>query len=148
MKQLKKGIALLLTLSTVFALSVSASATEFTLVKSNSKSANVGTTATITGEVWNYTYPYNGIIWMEPTAKTIVSSSKTMSEVTVDMECTYNDTGKLVNSNASASRSAKNTNSVSCDAAFSVQRSAGIVAFTSHGVTYTRSDVMYMTTSL
>ena len=43
MKQLKKGIALLLTLSTVFALSVSASATEFTLVKSNSKSANVGT---------------------------------------------------------------------------------------------------------
>lgn len=60
MKQLKKGIALLLTLSTVFALSVSASATEFTLVKSNSKSANVGTTATITGEVWNVSVKCSG----------------------------------------------------------------------------------------
>lgn len=148
MKRLKKCVSFLMALSVVLALCVSAGATEFALIKSDSKSANVGTTATITGEVWGYTYVYNGIVWMEPTAKTIVNSSKTMAEVTANMECRYNDTGNLVNSNATAYNAAYNTNTVAANAAFSVQRtSVRVVIYTAHGATYSRSDVLYMTAS-
>lgn len=102
MKSFKKSIALLLTLSTMFAICISASATEINLLNSESKSADVGTTATLKAELWTYNYVDNGTLWMEPTAKTIVTSSKTMALVTADLECRYQDTGALVNQNAVA----------------------------------------------
>lgn len=148
MKRFKKGIALLLALSTMFAICISASATEFNLVKSDSKSADVGTTATLKGELWTYTTVENGLVWMEPTAKTIVSSSKTMAQVTVDLECRYQDTGELVRSTSEGFKSANNSNSVQVDLMFSVPRSAPVIAYTAHEATYSRSDVLYMSSRL
>lgn len=72
MKYLKKATSAILALCMTFALCVSASANE-TLFGSNSKSASVGTTATITGEIWSYNYVYNGTSYFEPRAKTIVN---------------------------------------------------------------------------
>ncbi len=60
------------------------------------KNADVGVSATIRGEVWHYMGYENGVVWFEPTVKTIVSSSKTMAQVTVSMECRYNDTDCLM----------------------------------------------------
>ena len=148
MKRFKKGITLLLALSTMFAICISASATDIDLVESDSKTADVGTTATIKGELWTYNTVDNGVSWMEPTAKTIVSSSKTMAQVTVDLECKYQDTGKLVSSNAEGFKSANNKNTVKVDLIFSVPRSAPVIAFTAHEATYSRSDVLYMSSRL
>ena len=91
MKLIKKGLPLMLALSMVFTLSISANATEFLLNNAQTKNADVGVSATIRGEVWHYMGYENGVVWFEPTVKTIVSSSKTMAQVTVSMECRYND---------------------------------------------------------
>lgn len=147
MKYLKKATSALLALCMIFALCVSASANE-SLFGSNSKSASVGTTATITGEIWSYNHVYNGTPYFEPRAKTIVNSSKTMAQVTVKLECRYNDTGALVSGDAIGSDSVNNSNNVDVKLVFGVFRRAPVVAFSSHGATYSKSDVLYMTTNL
>lgn len=145
MKRFKKAVALILTLAALFTLTVSANALDGTLINSDSKSTSFGT---IQGEVWCYTYPYNGRLWMQPRAVTTVNSRYTMAEVTAEIECRYNDTGELVQPTASGSDYARNTNTVTTGAEFSVPRGGKIVAFSAHGATYTTSDVLYMSTSL
>lgn len=54
MKLIKKGLPLMLALSMVFTLSISANATEFLLNNAQTKNADVGVSATIRGEVWHY----------------------------------------------------------------------------------------------
>lgn len=103
MKHIKKGLSLMLALSMVFALSISANATEFGEPITQTKNADVGVSASIRGEVWHYMGYKNGVVWFEPTVKTIVSSSKTMAQVTVSMECRYNDTGYLMTSDGKSS---------------------------------------------
>lgn len=144
MKRFKKGIALLLALSTMFAICISASATEANLLNSDSKKADVGTTATLKGELWTY----NDVNWMEPTAKTIVSSSKTMAQVVVKLECVYDDTGELVSSAAAKSKTANNTNTVKVDLSFSRPRNVPVIAYSTHEATYSKSDVLYMETRM
>lgn len=145
MKRFKKAVALMLALATVFALTVSANAMSGVLENSDSKSTSFGT---IRGEVWNYTYTYNGSLWMDPGAVTTVDSRYTMAEVTAEIECRYNDTGELVQPTATDSAFARNTNTVEAGTSFSVPRGGTIIAFSAHGATYSTSDVLYMTTRL
>ncbi|HBD30208.1 MAG TPA: hypothetical protein DC027_00945 [Oscillibacter sp.] len=151
MKHIKKGLSLMLALSMVFALNISANATEFGEPITQTKNADVGVSASIRGEVWHYTGYDNGIVWFEPTVKTIVSSSKTMAQVTVSMECRYNDTGYLMTSdgNSSGKVSENNANTVLLNSYISVYNTGSrIVVFSAHGATYSKSDVLYMTTLL
>lgn len=150
MKRFKKAIALMLALVTVFALTISANAVHGSKLATASKdAAKIGVPAVIYGEIWidTDTAP-SGIPWMEPSAVTIVDSRYTMAEVTVEMECQYNDTGELVSSGAYSSDYARNTNRVETGCDFGKQRLARIVCHSAHGATYTRSDVLYMTTFL
>jgi len=71
-----------------------------------------------------------------------------MAQVTVKLECRYNDTGALVSGEASGSDSNNNSNSVDVKLKFGAPRIAPVVAFSSHGATYSKSDVLYMTTNL
>ena len=101
--------------------------------------------------MWHYTGYDNGIVWFEPTVKTIVSSSKTMAQVTVSMECRYNDTGYLMTSdgNSSGKVSENNANTVLLNSYIPVYNTGSrIVVFSAHGATYSKSDVLYMTTLL
>ena len=93
----------------------------------------------------------DGVVWFEPTVKTIVSSSKTMAQVTVSMECRYNDTGYLMTSDGKSSGkgSENNVNTVSINSSIPVYNTGSQIAvFSSHGATYSKSDVLYMTTLL
>lgn len=111
----------------------------------------LGVSATIRGEVWHYMGYENGVVWFEPTVKTIVSSSKTMAQVTVSMECRYNDTGYLMTSDGKSSGkgSENNVNTVSINSSIPVYNTGSQIAvFSSHGATYSKSDVLYMTTLL
>lgn len=151
MKLIKKGLPLMLALSMVFTLSISANATEFLLNNAQTKNADVGVSATIRGEVWHYMGYENGVVWFEPTVKTIVSSSKTMAQVTVSMECRYNDTGYLMTSDGKSSGkgSENNVNTVSINSSIPKYNTGSQIAvFSSHGATYSKSDVLYMTTLL
>ena len=144
MKHIKKGLSLMLALSMVFALNISANATEFGEPITQTKNADVGVSASIRGEVWHYTGYDNGIVWF-------VSSSKTMAQVTVSMECRYNDTGYLMTSdgNSSGKVSENNANTVLLNSYISVYNTGSrIVVFSAHGATYSKSDVLYMTTLL
>lgn len=71
-----------------------------------------------------------------------------MAQVTVKLECRYNDTGALVSGDAIGSDSVNNSNNVDVKLVFGVFRRAPVVAFSSHGATYSKSDVLYMTTNL
>ena len=62
MKHIKKGLSLMLALSMVFALNISANATEFGEPITQTKNADVGVSASIRGEVWHYTGYDNGIV--------------------------------------------------------------------------------------
>lgn len=148
MKHFRKYVALLLTLATVFSLTVFASATEINLIKTSSKSLDVGTTASLRGEVWNYSYVYNGIPWHEPTVKAIVTSPKTMSEITCDVLCQYNDTGEQVNENSAAYDYVRNANELAVNLGYSIQRKQSIALHSMINVTYSRSDYMVLTTLL
>ena len=146
MKKFQKATAIFLAISTMFTLCISAGATEVNLVNSKSKVADVGTTATIKGELWTYSdYDY-GHFWQEPTAKTIVTSPNTMAEVTVELECRYDDTGELVSSATDLSASKYNTNTVSGHTMYSEVAGRPVIWYSSHGATYSRSDVLYIET--
>ena len=60
----------------------------------------------------------------------------------------YEDTGELVSKYAAGSERAYNTNEVETGADFGVQRMKPVVAYSAHGATYAKSDVLYMRTSL
>lgn len=132
----------------MFALSISANATEFSLIKTYTKSLDVGTTATLKGEIWNYSYVYNGNLWEEPTVKAIVTSPKTMSEITCDVVCQYNDTGKQVNENSAAYDYVRNANELAVNLYFSNLRKQTIAVQSMINVTYSKSDYMRMVTLL
>ena len=89
MNRLKRAVALMLCLATMLSLTVSANALKFVKIAEDSKDASkIGVSAVIRGEIWNYTdIAPSGILWMEPSAVTIVDSRYTMAEVTVELEC-------------------------------------------------------------
>lgn len=148
MKRFKKAIALLLTLATVFSLTVSAGAFFGSPIGAGSKDdVDIGVPAVIRGEIYLYTDTTStGLPWLEISAVTTVDSRYTMAEVCARMECQYNSTGELVRPTATDSAYARNTNTVEAFCGFSKPVPGRVAVHSTHEATYSRSDYLYMVT--
>ena len=146
MKKMKSLVSLILVLALSCSLAASASATKWgDPINVKTKSTEYGT---LTGKIWTYVGVMdNGRLEYEPTAETSISSNYTMVETTVDLECVYDDTGTAPSSTWSASNTERNQNTAEVGLWLSTD-GRSVTAFSTHGITYTRSYALYMTTRL
>lgn len=145
MKKMKSLVSLALVLALSCSLAASASAVKWgSPINTKTKSTAYGT---LTGKIWTYVGVMdNGRMEYEPTAETSISSNYTMVETTVDLECVYDDTGTAPASNWSDSNTENNQNTAEVSLWFSADPGRSVTAFSTHGITYSKSYALYMTT--
>jgi hypothetical protein len=144
MEKSKRVLSLFLVLTMMLALCVSASASKVGSPITKTKSTDYGT---LKGEVWMYCQDAaNGTrIGWEPTVRTSISSSYTMAETTVEVECQYTDTGTYPANNWCASDVCTNQNWAEVDMYFTGDAGRDITVHSAHGITYSKSYALYMT---